>query len=190
MVCMSSAQLVMPSTDPTFGGVRLRAFKDRDVDMVMNLSTDPYVPKIGSLQGNASREDALAYIERQISRLDTGAGYSFCVADKDTDVALGTAGLHLAPIAAGRATAGYSVAPRSRGRGVAGQALTALTRFAWSVPQLYRVELHIEPWNAASLRAAEVAGYEREGLLRSHQEIGGKRVNMFLYAAIKPTRNS
>lgn len=184
---MSSAQLVMPSTAPTFGGVRLRAFEDRDVDMVMDLSTDSYVPKIGSLPGNASREDALAYIERQISRLDTGAGYSFCVADKDTDVALGTAGLHLAPIAAGRATAGYSVAPRSRGRGVAGQALTALTRFAWSLPELYRIELYIEPWNVASVRTAHVAEYEHDGLLRSHQEIDGKRVDMLLYAAIRPT---
>lgn len=113
---MSSAQLVMPSTAPTFGDVRLRAFEDRDVDMVVNLSTDPYVPKIGTLPGNAGREDALAYIERQHSRLDAGTGYSFCVADKNTDEALGTAGLHLAPIAAGRASAGYSVAPRERGR--------------------------------------------------------------------------
>jgi RimJ/RimL family protein N-acetyltransferase len=37
----------------------------------------------------------------------------------------------------------------------------------------------------ASVRTAELAGYEREGLLRSHQEIGGKRVDMFLYAAIR-----
>ena len=81
----------------------------------MDLSTDPYVPKIGSLPGNASREDALAYIGRQNGHLEAGVGYSFCVADKDTDEALGTAGLRLAPIAAGRATAGYSVAPPQSG---------------------------------------------------------------------------
>ena len=104
--------------------------------MVMDLSTDPYVPKIGSLPANASREEALAFIERQQGQLDSGVGFAFCVADKDTDEALGTAGLRLAPIAAGRATAGYSVAPRNRGRGIAGQALTALTRFAWSIPEL------------------------------------------------------
>lgn len=139
----------------------------------MDLSIDPYVPKIGSLVGKASREDALAYIEAQISRLDAGVGYSFCAADNDTDEALGMAGLWLAPIAGGRATAGYSVAPHSRGRGIAGQALTALTRFAWSIPELWRIELYIEPWNVASVRTAELAGYGREGLLRSHQEIAG-----------------
>jgi [ribosomal protein S5]-alanine N-acetyltransferase len=184
---MSSAQRVMPSTAPAFGDVRLRGFEDRDVGMLMDLSTDPYLPKIGSLPGNASREDGLAYIERQLNRLAAGVGYSFCVADKDTDEALGTAGLWLASIAAGRATAGYSVAPRNRGRRIAGQALTALTRFAWSLPELYRIELYIEPWNVSSVRTAEHAGYEREGLLHSHQEIGGKRVDMLLYAAIRET---
>ncbi|MGW0710727.1 GNAT family N-acetyltransferase [Streptomyces sp. NPDC002643] len=69
---------------------------------------------------------------------------------------------------------------------VASHALTALTRFAWSIPELHRIELYIEPWNMASLRTAELAGFEREGLLRSHQEIGGKRVDMLVYAEIRP----
>lgn len=176
----------MPSPDPSFGEVRLRAFAERDVGMLMDLSTDPYLPTIGSLPGNAGREDALSFMERQAGRLGTGAGYSFCVAHQETDEALGTAGLHLAPLAADRATAGYSVAPRSRGRAVASQALTALTRFAWSLPELHRVELHIEPWNVASRRTAERAGYHREGLLRSYQEINGRRVDMLRYAAIRP----
>jgi ribosomal-protein-alanine N-acetyltransferase len=156
--------------------------------MVMDLSADPYLPKIGTLPANADRKDALDYIARQIDRLRTGSGYSFCVADKVTGEGLGQAGLYLANIAAGRATAGYSVAPRSRGRGIAGQALTALTRFGWSVSGLCRIELYIEPWNTPSVRTAEFAGYDREGLLRSHQEIGGRRVDMLLYAAIKPDR--
>lgn len=187
MVGVSASRLVMPSPCPTFESVRLRAFAERDADMLMDLSTDPYVPKIGTLPGNAGHEDVLAYAGRQISRLEDGIGYSFCVADIVTDEALGAAGLNLAPIAAGRATAGYAVAPRNRGRGIAGKALTALTRFAWSIPELHRIELYIEPWNVASVRTAEVAGFAREGLLRSHQEIGGKRVDMLLYAAIRQT---
>jgi [ribosomal protein S5]-alanine N-acetyltransferase len=184
---MSPARLVMPSVLPAFGDVRLRAFSGRDVDMLLDLSTDPYVPKTGTLPGHASRREALAYIGRQHERLATGAGYSFCAADRDTDEAVGGAGLWLASIAAGRASAGYAIAPRSRGRGLAAQALTALTRFAWSLPELDRIELYIEPWNTASWRTAESGGYQREGLMRSHQEIGGRRVDMLLYAAIRPT---
>ena len=178
--------LVVPSPPPTFEDVRLRAFEDRDVDMVLDLATDPYVPTIGTLPLNADREQALAYLARQHDRLATGYGYSSCVADRDTDEALGGAGLWLGRLPAGRASAGYSIAPRSRGRGAAGRALTALTRFAWTVPGLHRVELHVEPWNTASVRTAEAAGYEREGLMRSHQEIGGRRVDMLLYAAVRP----
>jgi L-amino acid N-acyltransferase YncA len=99
-------------------------------------------------------------------------------------------GLWLAQLAQGRPTAGYSVTPSARGRGIATAALRALTSFAWSVPGLHRIELHVEPWNVASVRTAERAGYAREGLMRSHQEIGGQRRDMLLYsigAQGKPT---
>jgi RimJ/RimL family protein N-acetyltransferase len=33
-----------------------------------------------------------------------------------------------------------------------------------------------------------MSGYQREGLLRSHQEIGGTRCDMLLYAATRPAR--
>lgn len=65
-------------------------------------------------------------------------------------------------------------------------ATSTCSRFAWSPPELHRIELYIEPWNAASWPTAGSAGYQREGLLRSHQEIGGRRVDMLRYAAIRP----
>jgi hypothetical protein len=43
----------------------------------------------------------------------------------------------------------------------------------------------VEPWNAGSIRVAEAAGFQPEGLLRSHQEIGGTRRDMLLYAMIR-----
>lgn len=64
----------------------------------------------------------------------------------------------------------------------------ALTSFGWTIPALHRIELYIEPWNAGSIGTAVRAGYEREGLLRSHQEIGGRRRDMLLYASVRPDR--
>jgi ribosomal-protein-alanine N-acetyltransferase len=78
------------------------------------------------------------------------------------------------------------VSPAHRGRGIATSALKALTRFAWTIPALYRIELYIEPWNRSSIHVAEAAGYQREGLLRSYQEIGGIRRDMLLYATTRP----
>lgn len=130
-------------------------------------------------------EQALQWIRRQQGRLAEGRGLSFVIADRDSGTALGTVGLWLRELSEGRATAGCSVAPRHRGRGVASSAMTALLTFAWTIPALHRVELYIEPWNTSSVQVAEVSGYRREGLLRSHQEIGGRRRDMLLYAATR-----
>lgn len=154
--------------------------------MLLDLSGDPYVPSTGTLPGNTDEAGAMAYIQRQHQRLVTGAGFSFCVALTEGDVAVGQAGLWLRSRGEGRAKAGYAIAPRHRGQGLAARALTALTGFAWSLEGIHRIELYIEPWNTASVRTADAAGFMREGLLRSHQEIGGRRADMLLYATTRP----
>lgn len=187
MLGVMDVPLTLPRPSPSYGEVRLRALRENDIAMLQNLATDPYVPAVTSLPACADADAARAFIDRQHARLTTGQGYSFCLATVATDEAVGHGGLWLKDIEEGRATAGYGIAPRSRGHGYAGQALIALTRFAWSVPEVHRIELYIEPWNAASVKTAEVAGYEREGLLRSHQVIRAKRVDMLLYAMARPT---
>lgn len=154
--------------------------------MAFELGDDPYVPLIGSLPAHPTAHEAMEWVRRQQGRLAEGVGLSFAIADVETDEAVGAIGLWLQNLAAGRATAGYSVAASRRGRGIASSALTALTAFAWTIPALHRIELHIEPWNTGSIKVAENAGYQREGLLRCHQEIGGLRRDMLLHAAIRP----
>ena len=162
----------------------LRAFRPTDVPMVEELATDPYVPLIGSLPAGATAAAAAAWIERQHARLAEGVGFSFCIADEQ-DEPLGFAGLWTRGLPGGRATAGYAVRPSARGRGAATHALRALTAFGWALPELHRVELYVEPDNQASRRTAERAGYREEGVLRQHQEIGGRRRDMCLYAALR-----
>jgi [ribosomal protein S5]-alanine N-acetyltransferase len=174
-----------PSTPPRHGGVVLREFRDTDLLMALELSRDPYVPLVTTLPADATPRDAAAWIVRQRARLAEGRGFSFAIADAWSGCALGQIGLWLAGLSQGRATAGYLVAPSARRRGVAGAALTALTAFAWTIAALHRVELHIEPCNTGSVRTAEKAGYRREGLMRSHHEIGGTRRDMLLYAAVR-----
>jgi ribosomal-protein-alanine N-acetyltransferase len=183
---MTTAQSLSWPTEPVaYGPVVLREFCSADLPMVQEMSADPYVPLIGTLPPNASRQEAQAYLDRQRGRLPEGTGFSFAIAEAATGRGLGGIGLWLAGLDQGRATAGYSVTPSARGGGVAAAALTALTSFAWTIPALHRIELYIEPWNAGSIKTAERAGYEREGVLRSHQEIAGRRRDMLLFAAIR-----
>lgn len=180
------AALTWPTEPPQFDGVRLRQFEERDVEMVMDLASDPYVPLIGSLPAHATREEALGYIQRQRGRLAEGAGFSFCAATTRDDAAVGGVGLWLRELDVGRGSAGWAVAPRFRERGVATRALRAMLTFAWTLPELHRIEACIEPWNVASVRVARSAGFAYEGTMASHQRIGGRRVDMKLYAVTRP----
>jgi hypothetical protein len=69
-----------PTSPVTYGPVVLRRFSASDVPMVRELSTDPYVPLIGTLPPNASEREARAYIDRQLGRLAEGRGLSFAIA--------------------------------------------------------------------------------------------------------------
>lgn len=175
-----------PTTPPACGRVVLREFKDGDVSLAIELGEDPYIPLIGSLPAHPTAEQALEWIHRQRNRYVEGVGMPFVIAEAQSNNAVGAIGLWLKKLSSGRATIGYVVAPRHRGRGHATSALKALTEYGWTISALHRIELYIEPWNNSSIRVAEAAGYLRDGLLRSHQEIGGQRRDMFLYAA---TRN-
>lgn len=169
----------------------LREFTDADVHLGLELGEDPYVPLIGTLPAHPTHEQALDWVRRQRTRLPDGIGFSFAIADATTDVAVGAIGLWLRHhLAHGRATAGYSVSPPRRGRGIGGDALRAITGFAWTIPTVHRIELYIEPWNIGSIRIAEACGYAREGLLRSHQEIGGTRRDMLLHTSIRPAQSA
>src|SRR6266700_4740263 len=51
-----------PAAPVAHGPVVLRQFTARDVPMAQELSTDPYVPLVGSLPANASREQARDWV--------------------------------------------------------------------------------------------------------------------------------
>ena len=153
--------------------------------MAMELAMDTYVPTVGSLPARATHEQALDWLERQRHMHVRGTGYSFAIADAASDRAVGQIGLWGWELQQGRTQAGYAVMPSARGAGMAAQALSALLEFTWSIPEVHRVELYIEPWNAASYRSAEQAGFAREGLLRSYMEISGQRRDMLIYSAVR-----
>ena len=168
--------------------VCLRAFDPRDATLVASVAGDPLIPLITTVPTSGAPADVQAYLERQHDRLRTGHGFSFAIADAVTDDAVGQIGLWTSEIAAGRATTGYWVGAAHRGRGYAGAALAALTDWAFSLPEVERLQLHVEPWNEGSRRVAERCGYQREGLLRSWQRVGAERRDMYVYSRVRQGR--
>jgi len=177
---------VLPDHIPVLehGPVRLRPWRTGDAGLVASVASDPLIPLIATVPSVGSPENVAAYLARQHQRLPEGAGYSFAVADVSTDEAVGNIGLWTGMIGSGRATTGYWIARQFRRRGYVSAALQGVTAWALTMPEFERLELYVEPWNEGSWRAAEAAGYLREGLLRAWQRVGDSRRDMFIYSVL------
>lgn len=164
--------------------VTLRAFARTDIDAVIDASTDVSITSVTSVPTTPDARLAAEWIERQHERARTGAGYSFAV--QAGEECVGQIGLWLRDLDQGRGTIGYWIRPGRRGHGYAHLALRSLSEWAWTIRNIHRLQLHIDPSNLASCRTAERAGFTREGLLRSWQMIGGRRRDMLVYALVRP----
>ena len=167
------------------GPYLLRGFEHGDVDLVVEAGRDPVIPLIASVTPGCSAADAAAFVERQRHRLRDGYGYSFVIAEAEGNRGVGSIGLWLRDADQGRASVGYWVVATARRAGAAGAAVAALSRWAFLTLGIPRLELHVEPWNEASIRTAEGAGYVREGLARSWQSVGGRRRDMYTYSLLE-----
>ena len=166
-------------------GYRLRPFHLTDLDLVREAAADPVIPLMTTVPDAYTDAGGRAFIARQWSRSRDGIGYSWAIARAESDRAVGSIGLWLDNLTDGRASIGYWVVNSDRGRGAAARAVAAVTTFAFDTLGIPRLELHIEPWNAPSIRTAERSGFRREGLVRSWEEIGGQRRDVWMYARLR-----
>jgi ribosomal-protein-alanine N-acetyltransferase len=169
-----------------YGPVLLRGFALSDLPLLRQAAEDPYIPSITSVPPAYSDDSGRAFIERQHRLALDGHGYPFVIADlSDPRRGLGALGLWLREIENGRASIGYWVVPSARGRHAAGLALRAAVTYAFEALGIPRLQLFIEPWNAASQRTAEYAGFTREALLRGWERIGGTQHDAYCYALLQ-----
>jgi [ribosomal protein S5]-alanine N-acetyltransferase len=178
-----TAPLAVPTLEA--GPFRLRPFRLSDLDVVREASQDEHIVSITTVPAQFFEEEGRLFIQRQWQRATDGTGYSFAIADAATDQALGLMGLWLRNIDEGRGCLGYWVASSGRGRGAAQQAVSSVSRWALDHLQIPRLELYVEPWNEASVRTAERAGFQCEGLLRSWQAVGAERRDMWMYSLLR-----
>jgi ribosomal-protein-alanine N-acetyltransferase len=167
------------------GPTRLRPFRLTDLPLVREAATDPYIPTITSVPAVYDDTEGRAFILRQIDRSDDGHGYPFVITDAtDPDRGIGGIGLWLREIDSGRASIGYWLAPSARGRHLAGWALRGVVAFAFETLGIPRLHLFVEPWNVASQRTAEAAGFAQEALLRGWERVEGTQHDAFSYVLL------
>jgi RimJ/RimL family protein N-acetyltransferase len=86
--------------------------------------------------------------------------------------------------ASGRATVGYWVLPEARQAGFATRAVRLVSGWCFENLGVARLGLLTEPWNDASRRVADRAGFRQEGVLRSWAEIDGRRVDYVSFSLL------
>jgi [ribosomal protein S5]-alanine N-acetyltransferase len=156
--------------------VVLRPYAISDLALVRQAAADPLIPSISSVPRRYTDDSGRAFIERQHARDAGGDGYSFVIAPEAApQTGIGSIGLWLQEIESGRASIGYWLVAGARGRGLGAHALRAVVSFAFATLAIPRLHVFVEPWNVASARTAEAAGFSREATLKGWERIDGEQ---------------
>jgi RimJ/RimL family protein N-acetyltransferase len=151
------------------GVVTLRPWSAADAPEVARACDDPETARWLPVPSPYGLADAEAWLAQVPHGWAFGGHRALAVTD-DTDGLLGSVALHDGP--PGTAGVGYWTAPWARGRGVAARAAVLLADWAVAVQGVSRVELLADVENVASARAAEKAGFAREGVARRSRPDG------------------
>ena len=156
--------------------LRLRAWTEDDGDRLVEASNDPrlrrFIPHSPLPHTTAH---VAAYLMRVRQAASEAKRLSWCVAERDTDEALGNIALFDFE-ADGSAQLGYWAHPKARGQGVLSQAARVVADWALAPEPagfgLRRLYLFAAVSNAASRRVAEEAGFTHVGTERQAAPVG------------------
>ncbi|XVV17437.1 GNAT family N-acetyltransferase [Actinoplanes sp. CA-131856] len=160
----------------------LRPWRDTDIDFILTLTSDPLIPLISHIPATHDPDAARAFITAQNTRHTQGHGWAWAVVPHHHDHPTGYVGALWTARTAGRASIGYWTGGQARRTGLTTDAVTTAATWLLTHTGVARLEAYIEPWNTASARVAEKAGFQREGLMKSFAPIGGERKDAYLYA--------
>jgi RimJ/RimL family protein N-acetyltransferase len=181
---LSPRPIEFPVEGLSDGIVRLRLPADGDIPRIVEACRDPEVSRYTTVPSPYQPSHTVEWMHRGLAGLAAGTDMHTVIAEDDGSDVLGTISLHEINRNANRCVAGYLTAPWARRRGIAGRALSLICAFAFDELRLARVEVTIEPGNAASRATAESVGFREEGLLRSYMSIAGARRDMLMYSLL------
>lgn len=157
---------------PSGDRIELRIPDERDVDLVLDASTDPVIPSITTLTLRCSPRLAHEFIQRQQRRPFEGLGWSLTIVDRVSETPVGNVFLSTTSIQLGVLEVGYWIGPSHRGHGHAATALALVRDWAPTTLGVDRLTLYIDPDNGASLRTAARAGFSSETSYDNWERVG------------------
>jgi ribosomal-protein-alanine N-acetyltransferase len=163
--------------------ILLRDIDDADAAVIAAASSDPAVVKWTAMPIAMSIDEAAAWVRRVRDRRDAGELRPFAI---ETELLPFAGYMALAHDDARNRVAEifYWLMPDARRRGVARAALSELTARAFSVWEVERLEILIDPRNRRSRKLARACGYVYEGTLRRKRIVHGNRRDLAMYARL------
>lgn len=128
--------------------------------------------------------DSEASVRRNRGRYDLMEDFTLGIFDRSGRL-LGGTGLHAPDAEAASLKIGYWLRPDATGRGYASEAAWRLTRVAFEVAGVERLEIRAVTENMASRRVPERLGFHLEGILRAAASLRGERRDLALYALVR-----
>jgi RimJ/RimL family protein N-acetyltransferase len=172
---------------PTIPGRRiaLRWLTPRDVPALFTVFADPKVMRYWSCPAYEREEQArglLAAIEKCFAEKSL---FQWGIARREDDQVIGTCTLSSVDPKNLRAELGYALGSAHWGQGIMAEALGVLLDFAFGELGLRRLEADVDPENAASIRALERLGFQREGYMRERWFIAGNVLDSLYFGLLK-----
>jgi len=149
----------------------LRETEERDAEGVFAMESDPVAMRYWNTPPMQHLEQAQASVARAMSHFANQRGLRWSIMRKADDVFLGHVSLFRFSEQSALAEIGYGLGRPYWGQGYMHEALTAVVDYAFGPLGARRLEADTDPRNAASLRALERLGFQREGLLRERWQV-------------------
>jgi RimJ/RimL family protein N-acetyltransferase len=125
-------------------------------------------------------EDKVQLLRRFRGLFDTGKDFVYGIFSLDESEVVGGTGLHTR-VGDDAFEIGYWIRASRAREGLATEAVAALTRVAFIVCGVDRVEIHVEPANTASLGVPRKLGFREEATLRRRLPSGADAVVLSMF---------
>jgi [ribosomal protein S5]-alanine N-acetyltransferase len=180
----SFPRLAEPLTD---GRVALRDYAERDIpEILIAYQDDPRLHYLTGERRPPSGAELGSRAEREPAARAAGHHATLTVLEPGSDTCRGQIRAETDDSDPARAEITIWLVPLLRGRGLGQRALRLAGEWLLGAAGLARLELLAEPDNVAAIRAAQAAGFAREGVLREYRRRRGRGIDMVILSLIPP----
>lgn len=162
------SRIVLPGQPLVDGITALRAWRDSDLEALVDACRDPEIVRWTRVPANYGESDARAYLLQRYDAMLAGTTAPFAIVRAVEQNLIGSISLMRLDWENRRGEVGYWLAREARGQGHATRAVRLVCSWGAVTLGLERIDLLAATGNEPSQRVAERSGFVREAILRAY----------------------